>query len=213
MELTLENVVATRKIQEVLHFTTNRGLLGILATGEVKSRKRLPNENHLEYLFIPNIEIRKDAPWTDYVNLSISVTNSRFLSWSRRQARQDERLFWCILSFSSVILLHPGVLFVSTNNIYTDVKRGNQAKDLEALFAPRVHQWGQWYVERSSLQPPSCPTCEQAEVLYPGELSIEYLNFIYVLDEDTQDEVHAMIGAVACQDCDVVVDRSKFEPR
>ncbi len=213
MPLTLEEVISSRGIKEILHFTTNRGLLGILATGAVKSRKRLPDEDHVEHLFIPNTETRKDLLWTDYVNLSISVTNSRFLSWSRRQPREDDRLFWCILSFSSEILLHPGVLFVSTNNIYTGVKRGRKAEHLEALFAPRVHQWGEYYVTRSNLHASCCPTCEQAEVLYPAELSIAHLQRIYVLNGETQDEVHAMIGTVACKNYEVAIKASKFNQR
>ncbi len=211
MSLTLDEVISSRNIKEVLHFTTNRGLLGILATGGVKSRRRLPNEAHVEYLFMPNTEIRKDLLWTDYVNLSISDTNSRFLSWSRRQARQDDRLFWCILSFSPEILVHSGVLFATTNNIYSGVKRGKKAEDLEALFAPRVHRYEGYYSKRSSLHRDCCPTCDQAEILYPGELSIFYLERIYVLDGDTQDEVHAMMGAVACENYEVVIDKSKFK--
>jgi hypothetical protein len=207
--MSIEEVIALRGIREVMHFTTNRGLLGILAAKAIKPRKRLPGDAQLEYLFLPNTEYRKDIAWVDYVNLSVSRVNNRFLRWSRRQPR-NEKLFWCILALSPKILLHPGVQFVTTNNIYTGVKRGTLAEDLEALFAPRVHQWGAYYVDRGTRVPDCCPTCEQAEILYPGELPAQYIDRIYVPDHETQDEVHAMIGAVACQDYDVRVDASKF---
>jgi hypothetical protein len=205
----IEELIAARGIREILHFTTNRGLLGVLATQRVKSRKRLPDDAQLEYLFLPNTEYRKDIAWIDFVNLSVSRVNNRFMNWSRRQPR-NERLFWCILAFSPAILLHSGVRFTTTNNIYTGVRRGVLAEDLEALFAPRVHQWGPYYVDRGARTTDCCPTCEQAEVLYPRELSVEYLDRIYVVDHETQDEVHAMIGAVGCFDYDVVVDPLKF---
>lgn len=207
--MTIAEIIAARGIREVLHFTTNRGLLGILATGAIKSRKRLPDDAHLEYLFLPNTEYRKDVAWTDYVNLSVSRVNNRFLRWSRRQPR-SERLFWCILATSPEILLHPGVQFVTTNNIYTGAKRGTLSEDLDAMFSPRVHQWGPYYVDRGARVSDCCPTCEQAEVLYPGELPAQYIERIFVADHETQDEVHAMIGAVACQNYDVRIDASKF---
>ncbi len=205
----IEQVVAARSIQEVLHFTTNRGLLGILANGSVKSRKRLPNEAQLEYLFLPNTDYRKDVPWVDYVNLSISRVNNRFLDWSRRRPR-TERLFWCILAFDCVILAHPGVLFVTTNNIYSGAKRGSSHSDLEALFAEAVHQWGPHYAHRPLGRANHLTTCPQAEVLYPKALSIEHLGRIYVADGETQDEVHAMLGMLALQGVDVVVNAEMF---
>src|SRR5260370_30941896 len=102
--MNLADFVASRGIKEIMHFTTNRGLLGIFATGYVKSRNRLPEESQLEYLFLPNTDYRKDADWIDYLNLSISQVNKRFLAWSRRRTRNDERLFWCILAFDPAIL-------------------------------------------------------------------------------------------------------------
>src|SRR5262249_11051810 len=116
--MNIRDVISRRRITEVLHFTTNNGLLGILATKAVKSRNRLPHDAQLEYLFLPNTDYRKDTDWVDYVNLSVSRVNDRFLDWSRRRPR-SEKLFWCILAFSPTILSHSGVHFATTNNIYT----------------------------------------------------------------------------------------------
>jgi hypothetical protein len=207
----LEEFVEARCISEILHFTTNRGLLGIFATGCVKSRKRLPDESQLEYLFLPNTDYRKDAAWIDYVNLSISRVNKRFLAWSRRRTRADDRLFWCVLAFDPAILGHPGVLFTTTNNIYTGVKRGESVADLEALFAEKVHHWDGRYVSRGRGHQDHLPTCEQAEVLYPEALSIDYLKRVYVADGETQDEVHAMLGMLGMNSVAVTVQSGLFE--
>lgn len=208
--MTLAEFAADRGIREILHFTTNRGLLGIFATGCVKSRKRLPDESRLEYLFLPNTDYRKDVAWIDYVNLSISQVNKRFLAWSRRR-RTADRLFWCILAFDPVILGHPGVLFTTTNNIYSGVKRGESVHDLEALFAERVHQWGDYYASRTRGHHNYLPTCEQAEVLYPKSLSIDYLKRVYVPDGETQDEVHAMLGMLGMNGVEVTVQGELFQ--
>ena len=64
-----------RGIRDVIHFTTVSGALGVLATGAVMSRKRLPEEKYLEHVYRPNSAIRKDQEWLDYVNLSITRIN------------------------------------------------------------------------------------------------------------------------------------------
>jgi hypothetical protein len=209
--MTLAEFVAARGISEILHFTTNRGLLGIFATGYVKSRKRLPDESQLEYLFLPNTDYRKDVAWIDYVNLSVSQVNKRFLAWSRRRTRTDDRLFWCILAFDPAILGHPGVIFTTTNNIYTGVKRGGGLRDFLALFEERVHQWGDYYASRTMGHGDHITTCEQAEVLYPQSLSIECLRRVYVADGETQDEVHAMLGMLGMKSVDVTVLSELFQ--
>jgi hypothetical protein len=49
--------------------------------------------------------------------------------------------WWCLLSFSPEILLHPGVFFATTNNIYTSVQRKMGAQGLNDLFADRIQRW------------------------------------------------------------------------
>jgi len=52
--MTIDDIVIQRKISEILHFTTNEGLLGILYSGALKSRQCLPQEKQLEYIYKPN---------------------------------------------------------------------------------------------------------------------------------------------------------------
>ena len=69
-----------RNIQEILHFTTNRGLLGTLVSKQLLSRCRLSDDKLLQHILYPNAVIRheeyeffdKEQNWIDFVNLSIS---------------------------------------------------------------------------------------------------------------------------------------------
>ena len=172
-------VVARREITEIFHFTTNHGLIGILAEGAVLSRERLPESKYLEHVYEPNASVRKDGRYLNYVNLSISRINTEFFGHSTRW-HANEDVWWCALAFNPEILEHDGVLFTTTNNIYTGCVRGSGAAGLEALFAERVRRWHGNVVDRDPEIPDSWTTCHQAEVLYPSPLSCDYLRAIYV---------------------------------
>jgi len=207
--VTVNEIITDREITEIVHFTTHRGLLGSLHAGSVKSRKRLPTEMDLKFIYKPNAEYRKDAAWLDYVNLSISRINSDFFLTSCRWHREED-LWWCIMSFEPAILTHPGVYFATTNNMYTGVVRGAGASGLERLFAPRIARWTGNTVVRLANLAGRFATCVQAEVLYPGELSIQHLKGVYVEQDEDQDEVHAQMHMIGVEGVEVIVDATKF---
>jgi hypothetical protein len=183
--MTVQDVIERRKIQEVLHFTTNLGLTGILATKTVIPRKQLPEEQYLEHIVFYNCENRsRDENWLGYVNLSLTTVNLRLFGISRGKWHKGVDAWWCILSFSPEILSHKGVVFATTNNIYTGVKRGVGESGLEKLFADKVERWTGEVAERTESTPINQPTCNQAEVLYPGPLSTDYLRHVYVEDDE-----------------------------
>jgi hypothetical protein len=187
-----------REITEVLHFTTNKGLLGILASGALRSRDRLEEDKYIEHIFAPNCQNRlKDAEWTDYVSLSISRVNGRMLGVSE-EWHSSEDIWWAVLAFDASILAHPGVYFATTNNTYKQcVRRGQGVAGLRALFAPTV-EWG-WYGSKKvrwTGMPRAWPTDPQAEVLYPGEIGVDLLKAIYVREEERLDDVHGLFGAL-----------------
>ena len=191
--MTISDVIRNLDITEILHFTTNNGILGILDGRSLKARARLNSDQRLEYIFQPNAANRnKDLDWLDYVNLSVSRINGDFFGASGKWHR-DKNLWWCALSFDPVILDHDGVWFATTNNIYTGVKRGQGAESLQNLFAERVTRWQGNVVERKQSDDANYTTCIQAEVLYPGQVSTEYLKKIYVLDDQSADELAAQI--------------------
>lgn len=207
--MTIAKIIASRGITEVVHFTTHTGLLGTLHAKAVKSRQRLPSEMDLELIYKPNAVYRKDAEWLDYVNLSISRINADFFLSSCRWHRVED-LWWCILAFDPVILTHPGVVFATTNNMYTGVCRAPGPAGLERLFSPYTTRWNGNVVSRPPGLPMALTTCIQAEVLYPSELSIQHLRRVYVITENDQDEVHAQLHMIGIEGVDVTVAPSKF---
>ena len=183
--MTVQEVIERRNIKEVLHFTTNNGLTGILDGKVVKPRIFLKDTDRLEYIVTYNCPDRnRDKDWHNYVNLSISSVNIHLFGISKGRWHSKTDNWWSIISFSPDILSHPGVYFTTTNNIYTGVRRNTGTVGLESLFASSITRWNGRTVYRTPTHSPSQPTCNQAEVLYPGDLSTEYLRCVYVESED-----------------------------
>jgi hypothetical protein len=189
----IADVVNSHGITEVLHFSTNHGLTGILAEGAVLSRQRLPESEYLEHVYKPNASVRKDRAWLDYVNLSISRINTEFFGHSTRW-HADQDVWWCALAFDPAIMSHDGVVFATTNNMYSGCRRAGGKDGLENLFAPTVERWPGNTATRASSMPDSWTTCHQAEVLYPERLSCEHLLRVYVATGP-----HADIATSTCE--------------
>ncbi len=210
--LTVEEIIAARGITEVLHFTTSLGLVGVLDSRAVKPTARLPEEKRLEFIFKPNAAFRKDVEWLGHVSLSLSRINSQFFATSRRWHR-DLDIWWCILSFRPEILTHDGVVFTTTNNKYHVAIRQEGPTGLEQLFVRVVTEYESGTIARRyANMPPNFTTCEQAEVLYPGDLSTDYMQRIYVGEGTHQDEVCGQFSAVRHPIVEVAVEPDKFKP-
>lgn len=214
--MTLQEQVEARGITEVLHFTTNRGLVGSLAAFAVLSRRALPSEAYLEHVLHPNARYRpeeaaffdKSEDWLDYINLSISEINRRFFSVSEGW-HQDRAVWWVIMSFDPVLLTHEGVYFATTNNGYPYCERTPGLVGFEKLFSSPIRRKPGWTVGRGN-RPPNLPTCEQAEVLYPNRVSTDYLRRIYVRTDDERDIVRGFVREFGHGAIDVEVNPQKF---
>jgi len=209
--MNIETIVAQRNIEHVLHFTTNLGLLGILHCKAVKSRKRLPEDKRLEFILQLNTPIVKDPAWVDYVNLSIGRINAPLYDISA--SKWHPRMSWRILSFDPDVLAHADVWFATTNNIYPSVKRGQGALGLQPLFGETILGRYGTIINRTADMPASWPTCIQAEVLYPRELSTEHLKCIFVPTDEDQDDVSAQIAGVWHAPVPVIVDTAMFSAK
>jgi hypothetical protein len=215
--MTVQEALLRRNISEILHFTTNRGLVGTLATRALLSRAQLPNEKLLEHVLHLNSTHRAEAEpyfdkqehWLDFVNLSISAVNSRFFSTSQRWHLHED-IWWAILSFESSIAAHEGVRFATTNNSYDHCERGAGEAGFEQLFKQSIRCKGNWTVHRKD-RPTYLPTCEQAEVLYPQSLSVDYLRKVYVANTEAQDVVVGWLDEFDVRDVNVTVEPDKFE--
>jgi hypothetical protein len=193
--MSVRESIEAREIAELLHFTTNEGLVGMLATGCILSRERLGQEKYLEHIFKPNARFRKDHDWLDYVNLSISRINDEFFDHSFRW-HESREIWWCVVSLDPGLLDDQGVVFTTTNNIYTGVQRASGPKGLEALFGDRVERWAQEEIERPDDLPRNCPTCCQAEVLYPKMVPVTAFRKVYVSTPEQADVVGGQLSTL-----------------
>lgn len=191
----IEAEITARGINEVLHFTTNNGLLGILATGSLLAHSELPNEKRLSHILQINCPDRsRDRDWHSYVNLSIERINGSFFKIAKDKWHAHRDVFWCILSFSPEIMAHAGVMFSTTNNAYALANRAPGKDGLAALFAQSVRLFPTKWATRSKASQPNLTTCNQAEVLYPTALPLQYLKRVYLSSEANLHEVQAQIG-------------------
>lgn len=211
--MTIEQKIEQDGIEEVVHFTTSHGCLGTLFTDFLKSRAKLENDPMVEFLFAPNAALRKDVDYLDHVSLSINHINTKFYKTSAGSWHRAEPIFWCILSFDPVILTHDGVEFATTNNMYSGVRRATGRAGFDALYADVITQWRGMTVRRPDKLPRCWPTCFQAEALYPGAVSTEFLRKIYVRNGTDQSEVVGFLRATLHRDVAVVIAPEKFEDR
>ena len=160
----------------------------------MKSRHRLSEDKYLEHVYRPNAALRKDTQWLDYVNLSIErINNWMFKTSTQRHARDSNP--WVVLSFVPKILAHCGVVFTTTNNIYPACTREEGLAGFSRMFADTVHGRYNEIHDRIDKRP-AWPTDRQAEVLYPGELSCDYLQRIDVQMEDVVDMISGALGGL-----------------
>ena len=190
MELPCPEIIkaaAERDITNIVHFTRTNGLKGILSTGVVKCRRDLPEEDRVKHVYEPNAYDRsRDLDWHGYINLSVTKINIHMFNRSKNWHQEDN---WVILVFDPKILGDPGVVFCTTNNAYPVIKRCRGIQGFEQMFAPQV-PWGyHGYIHNRTYRNSNQPTDPQAEVLYPFELSLEYLKALIVRDELTYEEV------------------------
>jgi ssDNA thymidine ADP-ribosyltransferase, DarT len=219
--VSLADDIQQRKISEVLHFTTNRGLTGSLVSRSLLSRPLLNKDAYLRHVLKLNSAVRpeestlfdKTEDWLRFVNLSISEINRRFLDVSRRWHTNAD-VWWCILSFDSAVMTHGDVWFATTNNAYPDCRRGQGQAGFAALFEPKVLRKqagfnGPWYAVRGS-RAAHLATCEQAEVLYSERLSLDHLRIVYVEQPEHCDAVVGWLSEFGYASVSVVIDRQKF---
>jgi hypothetical protein len=215
--MTLQIELSRRKIAEVLHFTTNRGVVGVLSSKFLQSRFRLPMNDYLQYVLHVNAKDRPEAAeifdksnnWLDFVNLSISEINSRYFLVSQKWHKESE-VWWAILSFDPSIAEHAGVIFTTTNNAYDQMcRRAPGLEGFNSLFAPEIPRKHGWTVSRRS-RASHLATCEQAEVLYPGQIPTQCLKRIYVTCGEHHDLAVGWLREFGYSGVTVSIDPNKF---
>lgn len=205
--MTIAHYAERHGLEEVVHFTTNKGLLGIAFTEAVVPRQQLRREEMLEFILQINAATRLDAPWFNHVSMSLNDINRRFFEVSARHWHPD--LWWAILSFDPAILSDDGVTFVNTNNGWRGgVVRRQGLEGLRMIYETDVNHGGAW---GSHAATGTAPTCPQAEVLYPGRLALNHLRRVYVRDQDNYREACSLLTFLG-REVPVEIDRERFLP-
>jgi hypothetical protein len=206
--MSVRDAAQSRGIEEILHFTTDKGVLGSIRKQQLLSRARVQDDPDLAFIF-QDVWPRRDLAWIDYVSLSISRINRQLYD---KAARNLPERWWAIMSFGLEILDHDDVWFTTTNNVYDDVcARGTGVDGFEALFGPRI-PWGYHgsVKLRPAGHPPELPTDEQAEMLYPGAVPLQCLRVVYVQDEQRRALIRAWCDVLDRPEPPVEVEASRF---
>lgn len=212
--MSISDTLAKRGITEALHFTTDTGLTGIFASKALKARSRLSVDKYLEHIYKPNCPSRdRDIDWHDYVNLSLTDINANLFNISSGNWHADISGWWCIIAFDCEILSHDNVVFCTTNNMYSGVMRARGVAGLEMLFAKSITRWRGNVVTRGIHLRENQTTCDQAEVLYPGELPLRHLKRIYVRDAEHADAIAGAAEGCGCELPECLVMPSIFKGR
>lgn len=206
--MNIEEIISRRSIQEVLHFTTQQGLTGILHERLVKARNQLLDTESLEFILKINTRNVYDPNWKGFVNLSISRINRTLFGISENW---HPDVHWRVLAFDPEILKHDGVQFVTTNNAYWQhLSRGDGPDGLEKLFDGRVLGKYGAPIDRTPDMPLHWTTDVQAEVLYPIELPTMYLTAIYIRTQEESDAVAATMAALGHDTVPILIDQGYF---
>jgi hypothetical protein len=171
-----------RGIERIVHYTSNRGVMGAVANGALLSREQVENDPGIAFIY-EGIWERKDHDWVDYISLSVSRINVDLFERSRKHFPD---FWWAVMSFDVEILDHHDVWFTTTNNVYEEVLDRRQGLDgFEALFQESV-AWGYRGSRhhRWPGQDRAWPTDRAAEVLYPTRLPLEFLRTLHLPDRD-----------------------------
>lgn len=206
--MTIPGIIAARDITEVVHYTTNNGLVGIIRQQVLKARAFLKEDETLKHILKLNTEKVFDRDWKEYVNLSISRINPHLFGYS---LRTHSGYKWRLLSFRPEIMTHDGVLFTTTNNAYFQhLERGAGVTGLEALFAAKIKGIFGKVIERPEDLISNQTTDVQAEVLYPKEVPLSYLQCIYVRTEEEADSVCGKFSTFGFEPVPVIVSPERF---
>ncbi|MEJ7792028.1 MAG: DarT ssDNA thymidine ADP-ribosyltransferase family protein [Gaiellaceae bacterium] len=198
-----------RGVAEIVHYTSERGVMGTVMKGMLLSRQRVQADPDLEFIF-EGVWERRDPEWLDHISLSVSRIN---LDLFERSRTNHPQYWWAVMGFDPAILENEDdVWFTTTNNVYEDVcQRGQGEPGFEAMFGQEI-PWGYYgsVHRRAAGYPDAWPTDRAAELLYPGEISLEFLLHLYVPGRQHRRLVDAWCEIYGRDPLPIVIDPAAF---
>ena len=195
--------ISERGIECLVHFTATKNLYSILEHGKLMSRAKL------ESLDIEQFDILDYAQFTDavryddtnYINLSISSTNSFLFSKFQERTKEDFTITWCVLKINPIYLYQADTLFSVTNAASSSAKRqfgiSGDLEKLKLLFNSelKINTFnGVRPLSRRNL-PLKYPTDVQAEVLVKDEIYSDYITEICFRNNEELAQAKAAMNA------------------
>lgn len=195
-----------RDVRELVHYTTQKGVHGTIASAAILSRAQLDSDEYLEHIR-KGVWPRRDHLWIDHISLSVSSINDVLFRQSRPH---HPSMWWGVFSVSPSILDDANVWFTTTNNIFPAVRRGQGVEGFEAMFADPVEgRYGAIHT-RAGL-PCSQPTDRAAEVLYPQRISTQNVQKVYVTEPEHRHLILAWCEALEHPDLEIEIRPDVFE--
>jgi len=209
--------ISVREIECLVHFTATKNLYSILEHGKLMSRAKL------ESLDIEQFDILDYAQFTDavryddtnYLNLSISSTNSFLFSKFQKRTKEDFTITWCVLKINPIYLYQADTLFSVTNAASNSAKRqfgiSGDLEKLKQLFNSelKINTFnGVRPLSRRNL-PLKYPTDVQAEVLVKDEINSDYITEICFSNNEELAQAKAAMNSFDTSK--FVVDSTIFE--
>lgn len=153
------------------HFTPSLNLPHILRDQRIRPTSSLATD--VRACFSPTDLARLDGH-PDCVCCSIQYPNGFYLARARQSGRLQHFPDWVLLLLPVTLIDRPGVLF-SPRNAAAGFGAYLQAgkAGLDRCYATSVTGAGGNTFTRGPNHLPECPTDQQAEVLVPGEISID----------------------------------------
>lgn len=178
-----------RGVREILHYTSQKGVMGSIIVDALLSRKQVEETPAVEFIFEGVWDRYRDPRWVDHISLSVSQIN---LDLFERSRRRHPDWWWAVMSFDPTLLADNDVWFTTTNNIFPSCRRNPGLAGFEAIFAERVEGRFQRIYDRTELAlAPNLPTDLAAEVLYPQRIALDRLQRLYLPGEQHRRTVNA----------------------
>lgn len=195
--MAIRDLISRRGIDSLYHFTTTINLSGIYQVEHIFPRseydtlRALANEDMYEDYLDHMDDLRLDG-LNDHVNTSLSHPNVYLLN-AYRQRKNLAHYTWCILQLDPQLMERDDTLYTVTNAASARSSQygiGKGEEGLNQLFIPEVIT-KKGAFKRKGL-PAKYPTDIQAEVLIPGNISVDHIKTIYF---ETESDLSSCAGA------------------
>ncbi len=204
MSGSLHDVMRTRGVTTLLHFTPLENLSHILQEGALIAREQFDRRQEQDVDFRESTRINDHVRYDGrtHINCSIQRPNVRML-----EQKKCSGTIYYLLAFRAEDVCDETTQFAVSNAAARDIQQSgidSGVKGFLNCYADRItylRHDGSFSIEvRSPELPTRYPTSIQAEVLIPDRISLQYLTTIYAECEADKRRLEAVLRcqAISC---------------